>query len=202
MANYAYLSVWLKDFNIQKGLTHLETALSLFPVSTQRPGFCLVVRSLDQTQSPSLEAELLATPPEVRLAANEYLHEDTVYEVTAHWTLWLPRGEEDWEEAPSPVEILLHGEQFDAGRFREAGHLQIRLGGEQLYTVPPGRSPQDYLRYARENAHRLFVFLHAAEKSLPVAEWKLWSEGQPAFAQRVEGTSTGRVPTPPTEQRG
>jgi len=193
MVNHAYLSLSFKDFGIQKGLAHLEAALGVFPVSGQRPGFRLVVRSLDQTQSPSLEADLLATPAEVRLAASDYLHEDTLYEVTAHWTLWLPRGQEDWEEAPSPVEILLHGEEFDAGRFREAGHLQIGLGGEQLYIVPAGRPPHDYLRYARENARRLITFLRAAEKSLPVAEWRLWSEGEPAFAQRVEETSAGRV---------
>jgi hypothetical protein len=195
MANYAYLSLWFQDFRIEKGLAHLEAVLAAFPVSPLRPGFRLVVRSLDLTQSPSLEAELLASPADVRAAAAEYLHEDTVYEITAHWNLWLLREEEEWEEGPSPVEILLHGEEFDAGRFREAGHLQMKLSHEHLYLVPTGRSPQDYLRYVRENARRLLTFLRTLEKLLPLAERKLWSEGEPAFGQRVEEILGGRFPS-------
>lgn len=194
MANYAYLNLWLRDFSIEAGLAHLEKLLGLFPVSPLRPGFRLVVRSLDQAQSPSLEADLLASPADVRAAAGEYLHEDTVYEVTAHWNLWQLSEEDEWQEDPSPVEMLLHGQEFDAGRFREAGHLQLKLSHERLYVVPPERSPQDYLRYVRENARRLFTFLHKVEGSLPVAEHRLWSEGEPAFAQHLEETLGGRHP--------
>ena len=196
MASYAYLSLWLRDFRIESGLAHLEAALGLFPVSAERPSFRLVVRSLDQAQSPSLEADLLASPAGLRAAASEYLHEDTVYEVTAHWNLWLLSEEDEWQQGPSPVEILLHGEEFDAKRFRDAGHLQMKLGHERLYVVPSERSPQDYLRYTRENARRLFTFLHRVEGSLPLAERRLWSEGDPTFAQRLEDTLGACRPPP------
>jgi hypothetical protein len=195
MANYAYLNLWLRDFCIESGLAHLEKLLGLFPASPLRPGFRLVVRSLDQAQSPSLEADLLASPADIRAAASEYLHEDTVYEVTAHWNLWLLSEEDEWQEGPSPVEVLLYGQEFDAERFREAGHLQLKLSHEHLYIVPPKRSPQDYLRYVRENARRLFTFLHKVEGSLPLAERRLWSEGEPAFAERLEEKLGSRRPS-------
>ena len=186
MANYAYLRLWFRDFAIEKGLTHLEALLGLFPVSAARPGFRLVVRSLDPGQSPSLEADLLATPGDVRTAASEFPHEDTAYEVTAYWDLWKLRVEKDWEQAPSPAEFLLHGEQFDAGRYREAGHLQVNLGPEHLY-LSPADHPQDLsFRYTRENVRRLYAFLRALEQQLPLAQRRLWSEGEPDFGPRIE----------------
>lgn len=203
MANYAYLGLWFKEFTIEKGLAHLEAALMHFPVSSLRPGFRLVVRSLDQAQSPSLEADLLAAPADVRAAASEYLHDDTVYEVTAHWNLWLPAADpaeesgSGREEGASPVEFLLHGEEFDGGRYREAGHLQVNLSYEQLYVVPSGQSPRDYLRYARENARRLHAWQRAVTESLPVAEQRFWSEGEPEFARRLEETA-GAPPQAPS----
>jgi hypothetical protein len=185
VANYAFLSLWFRDFGIETGLGHLEKALSHFPVSAQHPGFRLVVRSLDPGQSPSLEADLLATPADVRAAATEFLHDDTAYEVTAYWELWQPQ-EEVWEQAPSPVEFLLAGEEFDAARYREAGHLQVNLGPEQLYIGGPERELDTWLRPVRENARRLYAFLRSLEKELPLAEWRLWSEGQPDFSARTE----------------
>jgi len=194
MANYAYLSLWFRDFTIEKGLTHLEALLGLFPVSAARPGlpagqagFRLVVRSLDLGQTPSLEADLLATPADVRTAASEFPHEDTAYEVTAYWDLWQPRGQADWEQGPAPAEIILRGEEFDPDRVAaERDHLQVNLGPENLYLSPAG-PPQDLsIRYTRENVRRLYAFLRALEKQLPLSQRRLWSEGEPDFSARTE----------------
>jgi hypothetical protein len=208
VANYAYLSLWFRDFNIEKGLTHLEKALAHFPVSAQQPGlpagqagFRLVVRSLDPGQSPSLEADLLATPADVRAAAAEFLHDDTTYEVTANWELWLPRGEASWEQAPSPVEFLLAGEKFDAARYGEAGHLQVNLGPEQLYLGLSDRAPETWLRPVRENARRLYAFLRSLHEELPLAESRLWSEGEPDFGARSQQLLSGAAAPPGQDPR-
>ncbi len=186
MGNHAYLSLWFREFSIEKGLAHLEKALGLFPLSGMRPGFRLVVRSLDPGESPTLEADLLATPADVRAAAAEFLHEDTCYEVTAWWDRWQPGGAGGWQTASAPVEFLLHGEQFDDGRYREAGHLLINVGPEALYLGAANEPAEVWQRCAQENVRGLFALLRSLEEELPLAERRLWSEGEDDFATRAE----------------
>ncbi|MFQ5664255.1 MAG: hypothetical protein ACE5HL_10530, partial [Terriglobia bacterium] len=210
MANYAYFSLWFRDFTIEKGIAHLEALLSLFPVSSARPGFQLVIRSLDAAQSSSLEADLLAAPAAVRKLAAQFLHEDTAYEVTTYWDLWQLRVPDvpslEWQQAPSQVEFLLQGEEFDDARYRETGHVLMNLGFEHLYIDPAasldfardkgaaGRdvlgeaAPQDHThrRYLRQNIRRIYAYARQVEKSLPLVRQRLWSEGEEDFARRTE----------------
>jgi hypothetical protein len=186
MASYAFLSLWFREFSIEKGVSHLETLLGLFPASAQRPGFRLVVRSLSPAESPSLEADMLVAQADVRVAASEFLHNDTAYEVTAHWDRWQPRGGNDWEQAPVMAEFVLQGEEFDNARYRELGHLQVNLGPEHLYLGLPDRAPDTSFRYARENVRCLYAFMRPREKQLPLSGQRLWAEGEPDFANRTE----------------
>ena len=142
MANYAYCSLWFKDFTIERGVHHLEALLTLFPVSAARSNLRLVVRSLDPSQGVSLERELLTDPGDVRELAAGFLHDDTAYEVTAFWDLWQWQQAESldltWQRMPLPVQFLLQGELFDDGRYESAGHIWIRLGKEHLFTGHAG----------------------------------------------------------------
>ncbi|MGH9509634.1 MAG: hypothetical protein ACRD2M_06845, partial [Terriglobales bacterium] len=113
MADYAYLSAWFREFTVERGLRHLEAALTLFPQSAARPGFRLAVRSLGPEESPTLERDLIAAPADVHMLAAEFLHEDTAYEVTAFWDLCKPRPGGRWERAPAQVEFLLMGAEYD-----------------------------------------------------------------------------------------
>lgn len=217
MANFAFLSLWFHDFTIQKGTHHLEALLTLFPLSTARRDFRLLIRSLDTTQQPTLERDLLATPSAVRELAEQFLHQDTSYEVTAHWDLWHAHTTAgpslEWNQTPSRVELLLQGEQFDQGRYRETGHVLLSLGFEHLYTghadILSGAEvrPEDftnraehefifalqepqaleaYRRHTCENIRRLYSYLRQMEESLPTKERRLWSEGETDFARRTE----------------
>lgn len=190
MANHAYLNLWFRDFTIERGLAHLEALLTLFPVSAARPGFRLVIRSLDPAQSSSLEADMLAVPAAVRKLAGQFLHNDTSYEVSAWWDLWRTRAADTpapgWRQEPSPVEIVLHGEEFDEARFRESGHVVCNLGFDHLYLGSPQTPGQAARRYLRENVRRLYGYLRQIEKSLPLAERRLWSEGEENFGARTE----------------
>ena len=177
-----YLSLAFKDFTIERGLHHLVGALQLFPQSAGRPGFRLVVRSLGPEEGSTLERDLIATPADVRALASEFLHEDTAYEVTAWWDLWQPvEGRQEWTQAPSPVEFVLEGEEYDPSRdSSEHEHIVATLGPESLYFPPEDAKdagPQ------RENARRLLVFLRDLQKSLPLERHSLWSEGREDFAE-------------------
>jgi hypothetical protein len=191
MADYAYLSVWFREFTAERGLRHLEAALTLFPQSAARPGFRLVVRSLGPEESPTLERDLIAASADVHALAAEFLHEDTAYEVTAFWDLWQPRPASQWKQAPSPVEFLLQGAEYDPGADPAAdptarAHLLINLGRENLFI---GRSavPQESSREPlRGNVERLYGFLRDLQKSLPVERHQLWSEGNQDFARLAE----------------
>jgi hypothetical protein len=187
MADYAYLSVWFREFTVERGLRHLEAALALFPQSAARPGFRLVVRSLGPEESPTLERDLIAAPADVHALAAEFLHEDTAYEVTAFWDLWQPRPASQWEQALSEVEFLVQGAEYDPGAEPEAhAHLLINLGRENLFL---GRSavPQESSREPlRANVERLYGLLRDLQNALPVERHRLWSEGNEDFARRTE----------------
>jgi len=187
MADYAYLSVWFREFTVERGLRHLEAALTLFPQSAARPGFRLTVRSLGPEESPTLERDLIAAPADVHALAAEFLHEDTAYEVTVFWDLWQPQpaaAGNRWEQGPSQVEFLLMGAEYDPSADPEAReHLQIGVGRENLFigrSVVPQESSREPLR---GNVERMYALLHDLKKSLPVERHTLWSEGNEEFAR-------------------
>jgi len=196
MADYAYLSLWFREFTIEKGLRHLEAALTLFPQSAARPGFRLAVRSLGPEESPTLERDLIAAPADVHALAAEFLHEDTAYEVTAFWDLWQPQpaaAGNRWERGPAQVEFLLQGAQYDPSADPAAReHLRIGVGRENLF-IGRAATPQESSREPlRGNVERLYAFLNDLKKSLPVERHTLWSEGNEDFGQLTQQLLTQR----------
>jgi len=190
VADYAYLSLWFREFTIERGLRHLEAALTLLPQSAARPGFRLIVCSLGPEESPTLERDLIAAPADVHAVAAEFLHEDTAYEVTAFWDLWQPQpaaAGNKWEWAPSQVEFLLQGAEYDPDTDPAAReHLQIGIGRENLF-IGRAATPQESSREPlRGNVERLYAFLSDLKKSLPVERHTLWSEGSQDFARLTE----------------
>jgi len=190
MADYGYLSVRFWEFTIERGLRHLEAALTLFPQSAARPGFRLVVRSLGPEESPTLERDLIAAPADVHALAAEFLHEDTAYEVTSFWDLWQPQpaaAGSRWERGPAQVEFLLMGAEFDPSADSAAReHLQIGVGRENLF-IGRAATPQESSREPlRGNVERLYGFLDDLKKALPVERHALWSEGNEEFARLTE----------------
>ena len=77
MPNRAYASVWVRDFNEESMLSHLEHFLSTVPLASTPPGFTgLVIRAVDFTETPVEEHDLrgyLTTPAEVVNLAKTYL---------------------------------------------------------------------------------------------------------------------------------
>jgi hypothetical protein len=187
VADYAYLSVWFREFTIERGLRHLEAALALFPQSAARAGFRLVVRSLAPEEGSTLERDLIASPADVHALAAEFLHEDTAYEVTTFWDLWQPRPASQWEQAPSEVELALQGTEYHPdGEADERAHLLINVGRESLF-IGRAAVPQESSREPlRGNVERVYGFLADLRKSLPVERDRLWSAGNEDFARLTE----------------
>ncbi len=219
MANYAYLSLWFENGSPQTLLAEFEKLLAVFPVSATEPGFrALVIHAVDSTQPLLFEREFVPAPAAVRTLASDFLHPDCACELRAYWDLWryqLAGTQLRWQEAPSPVEFVLHGEEYDAGVFAESGHVLITLGFEHLFTGHAGilggsgvetapeqfasreeyqfvlalQEPETLETYRAktwENIRRLLAFERAIWKQLRIARRHLWSEGEADFQLRLE----------------
>jgi len=138
-------------------LDQFEELLRSVPYSEQFPGVTnLVVRAVEPSEPPLLEADLHANPlsaEEWTAIAREYLHADCAFEGQAYWDLWVyDSAQNGWQRGPQKLEIFCHGEEYDGGVWAEAGHLHADLGFEHLFTgharmlgpnPSPSPAPQD-----------------------------------------------------------
>lgn len=224
MPNYAYLSFWFENSTPQALLEQFGKLLALFPVSPAEPGFrALVIQAVDSAQPPLFEREFAPSATAVRSLATDFMQPDCACELRAYWDLWryqLQGPRLLWQEAPSPVEFALHGEEYGEGVFAESGHVLITLGFEHLFTghadilsgsgaesepeqfvhraeyefalaLQEPESLETYRTKTRENIRRLLAFERAIWKQLCIARRCLWSEGEANFQQRLEQVLIG-----------
>jgi hypothetical protein len=146
--------------------------------------------------------------------AKDHLHSDCAYEVRADWDLWVFDGEQGrWQHLPQPLGLSCYGEDFDDAYWQENGHLEANLGFEHLFTGHGGllgfrqsgkAAPQSaeearffasmeqpanlqmYQDKTRDNIRQLLEWVRRIEKALPVAQVRLWSEGEENFEARLE----------------
>jgi hypothetical protein len=218
MANHSFLSVWLKEMPEDQMLERLGAFLATVPFSLTRPGFTyLTIRAVDASEAPVLEQDLRATPLDsdgIVALASEQLHSDSSYEVGCRWDL----GVFDANTGKSTVEpqallVVCRGEQYDGGFWREAGHFEVNLGLDHLFTghasllamrPDPQSASQNaeelrfeeamawpenlekYQKQTRENIRRLQEWVRRIEASLPVEKVRLWSEGEDNFEARLD----------------
>jgi hypothetical protein len=146
--------------------------------------------------------------------ARDQVHSDCSYEVGCDWDLSVfdaLNGKSKVE--PQRLEILCRGEDYDGGFWRESGHFEVNLGFEHLYTghagllgIRPGpRTPPEgpeevrfleamawpenlekYQQKTRENIRKLFDWVRRIENALPIAQVRLWSEGEENFEARLD----------------
>jgi hypothetical protein len=146
MANQAYLSVWIRDFEEERILDLFGAFLATVPFGAKNPGLTyMVVRAVDASETPLLEHDLRSLPlngASVVELAREYLNRDSAYEVQTNWDLWVwdavSAGAAKWQLEPLPMEILCHGPDYDSEFWRENGHIQVDLGFEHLFTGHAG----------------------------------------------------------------
>jgi hypothetical protein len=142
MSNFAYLSVWFREFPEEQMLERFGKFLTTVPFSASKPGFTyLTIRAVDSLESPVFEQDLRSVPLDaagIVELAQDHLHSDCAYEVQSSWDLWVMNAENGWKQEPQPLELLCHGEDYDEAFWRENGHLQVNLGFEHLFTGHAG----------------------------------------------------------------
>lgn len=176
----------------------------------------LEIRAVDLSESPVFEQDLRSMPldaPSIIHLAKDYLHRDSIYTARANWDLWVFEGEPPgWQKTSQPIELSCIGVDFDDGFWKEHGHLEANLGFEHLFTGHGGllgirqiaRLPQSseedgflelmskpsnlqtYREKTRENIKSLLEWVRRVEGALPVAQLRLWSEGEENFEARLD----------------
>jgi len=160
-----------------------------------------------------LRALPLAAPEIVELV-QPYLHSDSSFEVGSQWDLTVFEGASAKSKVePQALEIFCRGEDYDSGFWRENGHLQLNLGFEHLFTGHAGllgmrasggnpaqsleeakfleamawpENLEKYQQKTRDNIRKLLDWISRIEKAVPVAQVRLWSEGEENFEARLE----------------
>ena len=210
MTNRAYASFWCKGFSEATMLGQFERLLETVPLSSSLPGFAsLVIRAVGPEEGALAEHDLRSQGIDaaaVAELARLHQHADCSYEVQTEWDLWAYDGAGLWSPRPQKLEIFCFGEAYDEGVYREAGHFQIGVGFEHLFTGHAGllgnrapATPQHpveatflekmsqpenlrvYREKTSENIRRLFGWMRRIETALPLERWRLWSEGEENF---------------------
>ena len=155
-------------------------------------------------------------PAEVTALAVQHLNADTAYIANATWDLWGFDIESlKWQHKPEPLALACYGAEYDGGLAAMAGHFSADLGFEHFFTghgglLAPGaasnpfdssdhpmehtfrqwmKAPgnlKEYHAKTRENIQRLFHWVEAVERALPVERSELWSEGEENFEARLD----------------
>ena len=217
MANHSFLNVWLKEMPEEKILERLGAFLATVPLSARRPGFTyLTIRAVDASETAVFEQDLRATPLDatgIVELAGEQLHGDSSYEIACHWDLGVFDAATGKSAAePQPLLIVCRGEEYDGGFWREAGHFEVNLGFDDLFTGhgllgsrPDGKPAvqsveelrfreamawpenlEKYQKQTRENIRKLQDWVRRMDVSLPVDKTRLWSEGEDNFEARLD----------------
>jgi hypothetical protein len=186
MPDHLYLSLWLRGFNQQTMLRHLQELLHIFPFSRLRPGISSVRIYAIEFTEPASREEMFAGAVDVEAVlrfAREYEAPDCAYIVDGWWELWNYDGG-DWRLTPSRVAVVCFGPQFD----NDVGdHLRLDLGPESSF-LPVAGVPLS-ARKTRSNLSGLVRLAREIEAALPVDRRNLWSESGENFAEHVEALS-------------
>ena len=160
-------------------------------------------------------------PAEVAALAAQNLHRDTAYFASAKWDLWsLDVTSLKWQYGPQPVVLACQGPDYDDGVAATAGQFMADLGFEHFFTghggllapdaaakpfaaadhpvehtfrrwMSAGGNLKEYHAKTRENIQKLFGWVEAIEKALPVERSELWSEGEENFEARLDAIAAG-----------
>jgi hypothetical protein len=143
MPNRAFASIWVRGFNDENMLSHLDHLLATVPLASSPPGFtALTIRAVDFAEAPLEEHDLRGyptTPVEIVDLAREHRSADVSYEVAARWDLWVRDKESaTWKLQPERLDLFSYGLEYDGGVFAESGHFLADLGFEHLFTGHAG----------------------------------------------------------------
>ncbi len=189
MADSVFLSLWFPDFELEDMLPRALSVMRQFPFSTQQPGISYVaLHPVSWNEATVLERRFKPgiSPEQAVLIASDLLHEDYAYVFEAAWDLWI-FGEEqrEWFLQPSLVRIIVHGEEFEEGIYRQEGHIEVDFGLDSAFLQEDVDLTPESESQVRANVQKLVEFSTKAEKSSGASGRLLWSESEENLAQKL-----------------
>jgi hypothetical protein len=183
MADQLYLSYWIRGFAGGNMLRQFEKLLRLFPYSRlSRRAASLRIYAGQFAEPPLAERSYPQVDPTAILAdARHALSPDAAFIVDAAWDLW--QFDEDWHLAPSSVQLIAYGPEFDNP---EGDNLRVEFGIDANFLPQSGVPNPLYM--AKSNIQGLLHFTHQLDDELDPERRRLWTETGENFAERLAAT--------------
>lgn len=189
MADPLYLSLWFPSFGTIEMMPRTLSVMRQFPFSVQRPGISyLAVHAVSWSEPTVMERRFRpGLDPEQAIAiTSEFLHEDYAYSFEAFWDLWArPEQFEEIDLIPQPVEVIVHGSEFEDGTYKQAGHIQVDFGLDTPFLYEDMDLTQAAENRIKANVQKLIAFTHAVEKNCGISGRVLWSESDENLAKKL-----------------
>lgn len=192
MADQLYLNLWFPSFAEHEILPRLQSALSQFPFSVQRPGIAYAAVHPVSWQEPTIFEQTFdyGTDPQNALQMmTDFLHADNAYEVEIFWDLHVPEQEGDLDETwvlrPQSVRFIAFGTAFDDSSHQEDGHIQVDFGLDTPFLHEDMEHSPEVQARIQANVQKLVAFIRDVEKNCGISGRILWSEGESNLAQKL-----------------
>jgi|SRR5450432_802666 hypothetical protein len=192
MADSLYFSLWFSDFSTEEVLVRTLSVMRQFPFSRDLPGITYFALHPVSWNEPTILEQRFrpgASPEEAILIASDLLHEDYAYAFEANWDLWTPDvaagKDEQWTLRPSPVSLIVRGEEFEEGESKTQGEVQLDFGLDTPFLYEELQLTDEVESRVRANVQMLVDFINRVEKSGIASTRLLWSESDENLAQKL-----------------
>jgi hypothetical protein len=192
MADSLYFSLWFSDFSTEEMLVRALSVMRQFPFSQGLPGITYFALHPVSWNEPTIFEQRFrpgASPEEAILIASDLLHEDYAYAFEANWDLWTPDvaagRDENWTLRPSPVSLIVRGEEFEEGESKTQGEVQLDFGLDTPFLHEELQLTAEVESRVRANVQMLVDFINRVEKSGIASTRLLWSESDENLAQKL-----------------
>lgn len=191
MADSLYFSLWFSDFSTEEMLVRALSVMRQFPFSQSAPGITYFALHPVSWSEPTIFEQRFrpgASPEEAILIASDLLHDDYAYVFEAHWDLWTPQGPDGkWTLLPSPVRLIVRGEEFEERESETQGEVQLDFGLDTSFLHEELQLTEEVESRVRANVQMLVDFINRIEKSGIASTRLLWSESGENLAQKLVG---------------
>ena len=189
MPDNLYLNLWFSDSELVETFAHAAVVIQQLPFSAQLPGVSgVAVHPISWSEATVLEENFRPgiSPEEAVTIAAGLTHEDYAYVFEAHWDLWsplTPQGE--WTLRPSPVKVIVRGDEFEDSESDVQGQLQVDFGLDAPFLYEELQLSEELESKVRSNVQKLVDFTALVEKNSGAKSRLLWSESEENLAQKL-----------------
>jgi hypothetical protein len=189
MPDNLYLNLWFSDSELVETFAHAAVVMQQLPFSAQLPGVSgVAVHPISWSEATVLEENFRPgiSPEEAVTIAAGLPHEDYAYVFEAHWDLWsplTPQGE--WTLRPSPVKVIVRGDEFEDSESDVQGQLQVDFGLDAPFLYEDLQLSEELESKVRSNVQKLVDFTALVEKNSGAKSRLLWSESEENLAQKL-----------------